>query len=101
MTVAGKTFKPLLYPSLIGICLVISFGLLYINFSDFVMPFAVVVALLIICSLIGLISYVAYCRAPRHNHKTPAKFGRAILLVILGVVVIILIALPVLVIQNA
>ncbi len=96
-----KPLNPLVYILLIVICLVISIVMLYINFSDFIMPEPLVVALLIICALVGLTSYIGYLRAPKSNQALPAKMWRVVLLAVLGIVVVTLIALPVLVIENA
>jgi hypothetical protein len=99
--ITRKPLNPLFYILLIVFCLILSIALLYINFSDFVMPYPLVIALLIICALVSLGSYIGYLMAPKHNHASYARLWRVVLLAILGIVVIILIALPVLVIENA
>ncbi len=96
-----KSLNPLVYILLITICLVASITLLYVNFSEFVMPYTLVIALLIICALVSLGSYIGYFRAPKHSHTLYARLWRTVLLAVLGIVVIILAALPVLVIENA
>ncbi|WP_295795662.1 hypothetical protein [Mucilaginibacter sp.] len=96
-----KPLNPFVYILLIVICLIISIALLYFNFSDFVMPYPLVIALLVICALVSLGSYIGYFRTPKHNYSLYAKLWRIVLLALLGVTVIILIALPVLVIENA
>ena len=96
-----KPLNPLVYILLITICLVISIALLYVNFSEFVMPYPLVIALLIICALISFGSYIGYLMAPKHNLTLYARLWRIVLLVVLCMVVVILIVLPILVIQNA
>jgi hypothetical protein len=96
-----KTLNPLVYILLIVTCLVISIAVLYFNFSDFVMPYPVVIALLVICALVSSGSYIGYLIAPKNNHTLYAKLWRITLLAVLGMVVVVLVALPVLVIENA
>ena len=101
MTATRKPLNPIVYILLIGFSLVIAITLLYINFSDFVMPFGIVVALLAICALTGLGSYIGYLRLPVNDLSLAAKIWRTTLVVLLGIVVTILLALPVLVFENA
>lgn len=101
MTITRKPLNPLVYILLIVVCLVISIALLYINFSDFVMPYLLVIALLIICALVSLGSYIGYLMAPKNNQAFYTNFWRTVLLAVLGMIVVILIALPILVIENA
>lgn len=92
---------PFVYPLTIILCLLISAGLLYINFSHFVIPYRVVTGLLIVCALVGVAAYVGFIRQPLPNDEIPAKVGRLLLLIVLTIIVIVLVAIPVLVIQNA
>ncbi|MCO5945308.1 hypothetical protein [Mucilaginibacter flavidus] len=96
-----KPLNPFVYILLIVICLVISIAMLYINFSDFVMPYPLVIALLVICALVSFGSYIGYLMAPKHNHALYARLWRIVLLILLSIVVVILIVVPILVIENA
>jgi len=101
MTITRKSLNPLVYILLIVVCLVISITLLYFNFSDFVMPYPVVIALLVICALVSFGSYIGYLMAPKHNQALYARLWRVVMLVVLCMIVVILIVLPILVIENA
>jgi hypothetical protein len=101
MMLTRKSFNPLVYVLLITICLVISIALLYFNFSEFVVPYPLVIASLVICALVSFGSYIGYLMAPKHNLTLYARLWRIVLLVVLCIVVVILIVLPILVIQNA
>jgi len=96
-----KPFRPFVYPLTIVLCLLISIGLLYINFSDFVMPYVVVIGLLILCALVSVAAFVGFLRQPPPNDEISAKVGRLLLLIALTIMVIVLVAIPILVIQNA
>jgi len=65
------------------------------------MPYSVVIGLLIVCALISLGCYIGFYKTPKHSHTFYSKLWRITLLATLGAVVIILIALPILIIQNA
>lgn len=97
----SKPIKPFVYPLIIGLCLVISIALLYINFSDFVMPYAVAIGMLILCAVVSVASLIGFIRQPPPRDEILAKAGRLLLLIALSIMVIVLVAIPILVIQNA
>jgi len=100
MTINHKSIKLFVYPLLVGFCLVISIWLLYVNFSNFVMPYVLVVSLLIACAVVSLASGIGYYRIPWQGGN-PAAIGRVAVLIIMGIVVAALTVLPILVIENA
>jgi len=99
--ITRKALNPFVYVLLIVICLVVSIALLYFNFSEFVVPYPLVITSLVICALVSFGSYIGYLMAPKHNLTLYARLWRIVLLVVLCMIVVILIVLPILVIQNA
>jgi len=96
-----RIIRPFVYPLIIVLCLLISIGLLYINFSDFVMPYVLVIGLLILCAIVSVAGLIGFIRQPPPNDEISAKVGRLLLLIALSIVVIVSVAIPILVIQNA
>ncbi|MES2108588.1 MAG: hypothetical protein V4577_07570 [Bacteroidota bacterium] len=96
-----RIIRPFVYPLIIVLCLLISIGLLYINFSDFVMPYVLVIGLLILCAIVSVAGLIGFIRQPPPNDEISAKVGRLLLLIALTIVVIVSVAIPILVIQNA
>src|SRR3569832_601690 len=94
-----KPVRPFVYTLIVIVCLLISVGLLYINFSNFVMPYAVVIGLLVICALVSVAGLIGFIRQPLPSDEISAKVGRLLLLIALTIMVIVLVAIPVLVIQ--
>jgi len=65
------------------------------------MPYALVIGLLILCAIISVAGLIGFIRQPPPNDEISAKVGRLLLLIALTIVVIISVAIPILVIQNA
>jgi len=65
------------------------------------MPYVLVIGLLILCAIVSVAGLIGFIRQPPPNDEISAKVGRLLLLIALTIVVIVSVAIPILVIQNA